>query len=119
MNRDAIRKTAVLRFVGGDDGYIVQSPLSSKIAGIGDTPEEAWELFEEILDQSYRLYKQGKFNLNATPGRPRKDKTRLYADVKPEVKDDITAMAKELEISSGEVVEYLHMLYQAQKPAQA
>lgn len=116
MRKDAIRKTAVLRYVGGDDGYIVESPLSNKIAGVGDTPEEAWQLFDEILEDSYQFYKQGKFQLNMGPGRPKGNKTRLYADVKPEVKDDITSIAKEIGISSGEVVEFLHLFYQSQKP---
>lgn len=116
MRKEAIKKTAVLRCIGGEDGYIVESPLSNKIAGVGDTPEEAWQLFNEILEQSYQLYKQGKFQLNTHPGRPKQGKTRLYADVKPEVKEDIAAIAKEIGISSGEVVEYLYMLYQSQRP---
>ncbi len=113
MRKEAIRKTAVLRYVGGEDGYIVESPLSDKIVGVGDTPEEAQQIFNEILDESYQLYKKGKFSLNTHSGRPKQGKIRLYADVKPEIKEDIAKLAKEMEVSCGEALEYIFMNYKS------
>ena len=65
MNKDAIKKTAVLRFEDGD--YIVESPLNNRVAGAGDTPEEAWQIFEEILEETWQRYEKGELALlNAT-----------------------------------------------------
>jgi hypothetical protein len=58
MNADAIKKAAVVRKQGGD--YIVQSSLCPDVIGAGDTEPEAWQVFEEILEDYLADHKAGR-----------------------------------------------------------
>ncbi len=58
IDLEAIRQAAVLRREGAD--YVVESPLAELVMGVGDTPEEAWRIFNEILEDAYDNYKAGR-----------------------------------------------------------
>ncbi len=113
MNCDAILNTAVVRWSEDDEAYIAMSPLVDYICGAGSTEDEAIQSFQLHVNAHYEAYIQGRHAANARPGRPRKDKkVPLRAEVRPETKREIAAMAKRLGISQGEAVEYCYMLAQ-------
>lgn len=107
MNLEAIKKTAIQSVEDG--GYVVKSPLCPMVMGVGDTPDEAWRIFHEMLDEHYEGWKAGR--VARGPGRPKKGKTRLHAEVDPDVKTALAEGAKGLGISQGEMIEYLFELY--------
>lgn len=43
-----------------DEGiFVVQSPMFERVIGVSDTQAEAWQLFEEVLDETYIAYLEG------------------------------------------------------------
>jgi len=110
MNAEAIRNTAVLREQDGD--YIVQSPLCPEVIGAGDTEQEAWQIFEEILEDYLADHKAGRVAKEL--GRPRKNKIRFHTEIDPDVKAAIAALAKQFGVSQGEAVEYLFRRFAAE-----
>jgi len=114
MDKDAILKTAVLRYE--EDYYVVESPITYRVVGAAETPEEAWQIFHEILAETYEKWKAGKLAgyeaeqaERKGPGRPRKGKSQFNVDISPETKHEITKTAKSVGISQGEVVEWAIM----------
>src|SRR5271170_6417514 len=107
MNKEAVAKTAICRYDVGEKCYIVQSPLFERCIGAAATKEEAWKIFRELLADFYVAYLEGKLVGYARRGRPAKGYVELHAQVKPVVKEEISARAKDLGISQGEVIEYL------------
>src|SRR5580658_4344335 len=107
MNKKGIVKTAICRFDSDEKCYIVQSPLFDRCIGAAKTKIKAWHIFHEILDEFYIAYLEGNLFGYEKAGRPRKDNVELHALVKPEIKSDIAAKAKDFGISQGEVIEYL------------
>lgn len=113
MNKQALQKTALCRFDPESGDYIVQSPLCEIVMGVDDTEEGAWTLFQELLNETYEDYLEGKLAKYPKPGRPAKGKTSLHAEVDPDIKKALAAAAKEIGISQGEMIEYLFARYQA------
>lgn len=109
MDKDAIRKTAVMRYEEGD--YIVESPLSNRVTGAGDSPEEAWEIFSEILDETYQDWKKGKLAGYETAGRPKKNKIHTHTKIDPDIRKAMDEFAKKVGCSTGEIIEYLWMFH--------
>jgi predicted RNase H-like HicB family nuclease len=107
MNKKAIAKTALCRFDKKENCYIVESPLCDKVMGVAETEGEAKQIFQELLDETYVAYLEGKLAGYEKPGRPAKGNVEFHAQVKPEVKAQITRKAKSLGISQGEVIAYL------------
>lgn len=101
----AIKATSILSKDGDD--YVVESPLCPMVIGVGDTPEEAYQVFNEILDDYIDELKKGRIAQGA--GRPIKPvkKTRLDATISQQIKEAMTQQAKAMGISRGELVEYL------------
>jgi hypothetical protein len=118
MNKEAIRRTAVCRWDSESECYVVESPLCDRVLGAAATEVEAWKIFDEILEDTYRDYREGKLAGYSKPGRPKKEKTRFHAEMKPDAKEAITDMARALGISQGETVEYLLSFFEAQKSKQ-
>lgn len=112
MNRSAIEKTAVITWSLEDQEYVVRSVLCPMVMGVGETQEEAFRLFHELLDDHMDELKKGRIK-QATAGRPAKGKTRFDAQLDPDIKASLAALAKELGVSQGEAVEYLFTHYRA------
>lgn len=112
MNAEAIRKTAVLRREHGD--YVVQSQLCPDVIGAGDTEQEAWQIFEEILQDYLADHKAGRVAQGR--GRSRKHKIRFTTEIDPDVKRAIAAMARQFGVSQGEAIEYLFRRFEAENP---
>lgn len=60
LNKEAIRNSAICRFDAKEKCFIVQSPLYLPIKGIAETRKEAWELFDDFLDDAYTSYLEGR-----------------------------------------------------------
>lgn len=118
MNRDAVIKTAITRWSPEEGCYVTESHLAETISGSGDTPAQAHQVFVEMVEMNYQAYKEGKHALYNRPGRPKKGKVALRAEVNPKIKDEISNLAKEFGISQGETVEYLLRQYEAHQSMQ-
>lgn len=106
MNKKAIALTALCRFKADEGVFVVQSPIFDRVIGVGDTEEEAWQLFGELLDETYVAYLEGNLVGYEKRGRPAKHNVEFHAQVKPEVKALINEKAKAFGISQGEVIAY-------------
>jgi len=107
MNKKAIADTALCRYDETEQVYIVESPLFDRVTGVGETEIEAKRIFSELLDETYIAYLEGKLVGYDKRGRPSKGNVEFHAQVKPEVKAQISAKAKALGISQGDVIAYL------------
>ena len=107
MNRKAIAKTALCRYKKDEKVFVVASPLFERVIGVGETKEEAWALFSEILDETYVAYLEGNLVGYEKRGRPAKNNVEFHAQIKPEVKHLINERARAYGISQGEVITYL------------
>ena len=106
MNKKAIAATALCRYKKDERVFFVASPIFDRVIGVGDTKEEAWKLFKDMLDETYVAYLEGNLVGYEKRGRPAKHNVEFHAQVKPEVKDLINEKAKELGISQGDVIAY-------------
>jgi len=107
MNRVAIAKTALCRYRNDEEVFVVSSPLFDRVIGVGETKEEAWKLFRELLDETYVAYLEGNLVGYEKRGRPAKNNVEFHAQIKPEVKSLINSKAKSFGVSQGEVITYL------------
>lgn len=107
MNKKAIADTALCRYNEEDGTYIVESPLMDRVLGVAETESEAWKLFQELLDETYVAYLEGKLVGYEKRGRPAKGNVEFHAQVKPELKTHIMEKAKALGVSQGDVIAYL------------
>ena len=112
MNKGAIRKTAICYWSEEDKAYIVESPLFETIAGVGATEKESRKIFDNLLDDAYEAYLEGRVPGYEKAGRPAKGRIALNADVKPEAKQFIKNLADDFQCSQGEVIDFLVCAYQ-------
>lgn len=106
MNKKAIADTALCRYDEKEGCYIVESPLCDRVIGVAATESEARKIFHELLDETYIAYLEGKLVGYDKRGRPAKGNVEFHAQVKPEVKAQISEKAKALGISQGDVIAY-------------
>lgn len=90
MNKKAIAGTALCRYDEKEQCYIVESPLFDRVTGVAETASEARKIFNELLDETYVAYLEGKLVGYDKRGRPAKGNVEFHAQVKPEVKQQIT-----------------------------
>lgn len=116
MNKSAIIKTAIEQYDSKEDLFIVQSPLLDICTGAAKNKKEAWQIFHDLLNSMYIKYLEGKkVGRYKSPGRPAKNRLGFACQIKPTTKRSIQSMAKKLEISQGEVIDYLLRSHQAHK----
>lgn len=106
MNKKAIAETALCRYEDKESCFVVESPIFDRVIGVGDSESEAWRVFQELLDETYIAYLEGKLVGYEKRGRPAKGYVEFHAQVRPEVKSRISERAKALGISQGEVIAY-------------
>ena len=121
MNREAIKKTAVCRYDTKEKVFIVESPLLEICSGIAETKEEAWEIFDDLLQAMYTKYLEGKIvGQYAKRGRPAKHKVNLSCQVKPGTVECIRRFAQNIHTSQGEFIDFLLAYWNAgQQPKKA
>lgn len=112
MNKDAIYKTAVCFWDVESECFVVRSPIFQRVIGADETPEGAWKVFSEILDDTYTAYKAGKLAGYGKVGRPAKDKVRLNTELAPDIKRALETLSDGMQISQGEAIEYCVHFYQ-------
>jgi hypothetical protein len=118
MNKDTIRSTAVSRWEPKGKYYIVQSPLYDALIGAADTESEAWEIFDDFLDDAYTSYLEGRLGgMYGKRGRPAKNRKALHCEVKPETRKELKSLADELGCSQGETIDYLAAFFNAAQTA--
>jgi hypothetical protein len=113
MNKEAIIKTAITTWSDEDQCFVTESPLADTMSGAGDTAEESCQAFLEMVEANWEAYQKGKHALYPRPGRPKKGKVRITAEIDPEFKEALAIMAKDFGISQGETIEYLYSFYRA------
>jgi hypothetical protein len=113
MNKEAIIKTATTTWSDEDECFVTESPLADTISGAGDTTQESYQAFLEMVEANWEAYKKGKHALYPKPSRLKKGKVRITAEIDPEFKKALAIMAKDLGISQGEALEYLYSFYRA------
>ncbi len=108
MNKQGIIKTAETRWDEVDQCYITKSPLAECISGCGDSPEEAFNVFLEMVEANWEAYKKGVHGIyNRRPGRPKgKEKVVVTIHIDPDVKKVIQRIAEKYGLSQGEAIEY-------------
>ncbi len=112
MKEKSIKKTAICYWSMPDDCYVVESSLFPRTAGIGDTPEEARQHFDELLDEIFFELEQGNVAGYGKPGRPPKYGEDFHARIRKGTKKNISQYAKKLGISQGEFIDHLVFVFQ-------
>lgn len=112
MDKDAIRRTAVVCWSAEDDCYVVSSFMLDSVLGAGDTENEAFREFDDILSDAYEAYCRGRLK-HEKPGRPSKNTIALNVDVQPDTKEQIKDLATTIGCSQGEAIDFLVSCYQA------
>ncbi len=107
MNKIGILNTRICYWSDDNDCYVVESPLFDRIAGVGDTPEQAQNVFERLLDDGYLAYLEGRVPGYDKPGRPSKGAISVSFRLQPDTKESLGQLAKALECSQGEAIDYL------------
>ena len=107
MNKQAILNTAISYWSDDNDCFIVESPLFDRIAGVGDTPEQARTVFLQLLDDGYLAYLEGRVPGYDKPGRPSKGAIPVSYRLQPDTKSALSTLSKKLDCSQGEAIDYL------------
>ncbi len=111
MNKQAIAKTAVCYWSQEDACYLMQSPLFDTVLGVGDTVQEAQKTFQDLLDDAYEAYLEGRVPGYGKPGRPAKGGVSFDTNIQSYTKQHLKEIADEIGCSMGEVVDYLVFQY--------
>lgn len=106
MKKETIRKTAITYWSNEDDSYVTRSPLFDRVAGVGETKDEARSVFEEVLDTAFEELEKDNV-VGYKKGRPAKGYVNIHCQVPEEVKDKLNRLGEKLGISQGEVITYL------------
>jgi len=121
MNRDALKWTAITVFDPQEKVYIAKSTIADLVIGVGDTPEEAREIFEDLIDEAYIAYLEGKRvgpyqkRQTARRGRPPKNTVDIHTQVHPDTKKEIRSFSQQAGCSIGEVIDYMVAYWKSQK----
>ena len=112
MNKDAIFKTAICKEAEGQ--FVVFSPLCETSMGLGSTMQEAAQNFKTVIQDRYIAFLEQRLAPGGRKvGRPRKEQSAdFHTQVKEEVKQSIVDLAKELDLSQGDIIEFLYRCYQ-------
>jgi len=111
IKKESIKKTAICYWSNEDEAYVVESPLFPRTAGIGHTTEAAQKHFEDILDGIYNQLTDNKVRGYNKRGRPTKGGIQFHTQVRPKTKTYLAKLSKQLDISLGEVLDYLCTFY--------
>ena len=106
MKKETIRKTAITYWSGEDDCYVTRSPLFDRVAGVGETRDEARTVFEELLDIAFAELEKDNV-VGYKKGRPSKGYVNIHCQVPEETKEELSLLGEKFGISQGEVITYL------------
>jgi len=119
VRKAAIQKTMVSYYDPEEECWVATSPLlkgttlEAHVLGAAETEEEAVTIFNEMLEEAWQDYKAGRLAQQRGVGQPPKpNRTGLHVQVSISSKESLDGLAKTLEVSKGEVIDYLLALYQ-------
>jgi predicted RNase H-like HicB family nuclease len=113
IKKETIKKTAVTYFSQESDCFVAESPLLDRVIGTGETADEALTVFEEMLEDFFPHLKSGNVIGYNRVGRPAKPGlVQLSCKPKAETQAFVNQLAGELDLSQGEVIDYLCFWYQ-------
>jgi len=115
LSKDTILKTAVCYWSEEDECFVVESPLFPRTAGTGDNAQTAWKQFHELLSLAYEHLKDNNVAGYNKVGRPSKGGIELHIAVRPTTKELIGKISHELDISQGEVIDFLLFFFEVRK----
>jgi hypothetical protein len=116
LNKETIINTATSRFDSKRRVYVVESPLFERVIGVAKTEKQAWKLFYELLNDAWVAYLENRLAGYSKRGRPKKGKAvHFHVQVKPATKQKLAIVADSLELTQGELVDYLISLWDAIK----
>jgi len=107
ISKESIRRTLVSYWSREDDCYVAESPLFPRTAGIGETQAKAVAHFNEMLDDIYDDLGAGNVAGYSKVGRPAKGGVDFHVQIRPGTKSGIASLAKNLDISQGEVIDFI------------
>jgi len=94
-----------------DDCFICKGIEYTEVIGIGESEEEAIQIFYELLEEYLKDKKENKLIKNKG-GRPRKQNAKLVYNVPQEIKVFIELEAVRNEENQGAIVEKIVKFYQ-------
>ena len=106
MNKTLIVNTALTAWDEEDHCFVTRSPHAD-ISGAGDTPEEAEAVFKLHLQGHWEYFLAGIHGTYNKIGRPALGRVDLHTKIRPETKDELAKISKEVKKSQGEIIEIL------------
>lgn len=122
MKKETISRTTVCYWSPQDDCFVVESPFFPRIAGTGNTQNNAFAMFQRMLDEAYKELEHGNVHGYNSAGRPSKGLVRIDATVRPGTRESLDAIAAELNITKGEVIDlaiFFYMMRRAHPPVKS
>lgn len=112
ISKERIHKTLICYWSAEDESFVAESSLIPHVVlGVGNTREEALLNFGDMLDDAYdEIASDNVAGYKA--GRPAKGYVPFNANIRPTSKSKISDLAHEMEISQGEVLDYLAFFYE-------
>ena len=107
ISKDTVRKTVVCYWSAENETFVAESAMIPHVViGVGETHALAMSNFEEVLDDVYEELTADNV-AGYKKGRPAKGYTALNVNVRPTTKIEIAKLSTDLNISQGEVLDYL------------
>jgi hypothetical protein len=107
LKKEAIFETVACWWSNEDMCFVARSSLFPRVLGTGDTKEIALQDFRDVVDDVYEHITTGNVQGYDKRGRPAKGGIDFHVQVRPETKQFIDKFGTNLDISKGEVIDYL------------
>lgn len=115
ISKETIRNTMVCYLSADDQSFVAQSAMIPNVViGVGETKAEAKESFETALNDVYEEI-VGDNVAGYKAGRPSKGYVAFNTNIRPSSRAAVIALSKSMDISQGEVVDYLVFYYECKK----
>lgn len=107
ISKQKLKNTLVCYWSSEDESFIAESSLMPAVMiGTGDSEQEALESFESALNSSYKEIEADNV-AGYKMGRPAKGYVAFNTNIRPASRTKISKLAEEMDISQGEVIDYL------------
>lgn len=103
--KEAILDSAFCFWSQEDEGFVVRSVLAPKVIGTGDSETEAFQVFQEILEDYLSDLDQGKVDEPKRRGRPKSNKQEVHLTISENGKNVLAHLTTKHGLTAGEVTE--------------
>ncbi len=114
IKKETILKTAMAYWSEDDECFIVESALFDRVAGTGDTVDEARKMHKEMLDDMYESLVREEV-AGYKVGRPQKPGTAINCKVREATYDAIKQLGADHDISMGEALDIMTQFFLARR----